>query len=267
MFMGKTLKNHNDAGSNFSANYTTSSTNVFGGANGKVVTLPDLGNSLNPNADSPFLFIPLDTPYVHDSSQNLAVEWQIHANDNGNAAWSYFLDYCRFIASTAKIGSGCQSSGNKIPTLTNTETAIGGTWRVNLANAPASNKAALALSLAPAAGPIQHPGLATGCFFHIDMGPVALLPIFFLGTTNTGGSLSWSFPVPDSPAQFNDARLYSQCLVDDIFVPGGAVLSDAAMSELGMDPQQTLIYNNGNPDAATGSVSRNWGMITHFIHN
>lgn len=266
MFMGKTTKTHANALGTFASNYNGPASNVFGGASGKILALPDLGNSLSPNVNTPFLFIPLDTPYTYDSSQNLAVEWQVHANDNGNASWLYTLDYARFIARAKKIGSGCPSSGNVTPTLTSSLTAIGKTYSVYLRRAPASNGAALALSLQPAAAPVQHPAYAAGCNFHIDMGPAALLPVFFLGTTNTSGSLNWSFPVPKDIA-FNDFKIYSQCAVSDFFAPGGGVLSDAGMAELGMDPQQTLIYRSGSATASTGTVSRNWGLITHFIHN
>jgi hypothetical protein len=152
------------------------------------------------------------------------------------------------------------------PTLTSTETAMGGTYSVYLRSAPASNPTALALSLAAAAAPIQHPAYALGCFLHLDMGPTALLPVFFLGTTNSGGSYTWSFPVPNDRT-FNDLKLYSQSVTSDFFAPGGGVLSDAGMAELGMNPQQSMIYANGDPTAATGGVSRNRGMVTHFVHN
>jgi hypothetical protein len=266
MFMGKTLKTHATAEATFAANYTSASVNVFGGAAGKILALPDLGNPTKPGADAPFVFVPLDTVYTHDSSQNLAVEWQVLANDNGNAPWLYTLDSGSFIAKTAKIGSGCPSSANVIPTLTSTQAAIGGNYAVYLSGAPAGNPTALALSLKAASAPIRHPGYALGCNLHIDLGPTALLPVFFLGTTSTSGSFSWNFPVPND-RRLNDLQLYSQAVIADFFASGGGVLSDAGMAELGMNPQQAMISATGDPNAASGSVSKFRGLITHFIHN
>ena len=60
--MGATKKTAKTAVSNFAANYDGAPVDVYGGASGNIFDLPDLGDSLNPNKNRPFVWVTLDVP-------------------------------------------------------------------------------------------------------------------------------------------------------------------------------------------------------------
>jgi hypothetical protein len=267
VLMGPAKTTSKSASTTYADNYDATPISVFGGTTGKILALPDLGDSLSPNVDRPFVWVPLDVPYTHDATRGLVLDYHVNANANSSTRWPYYLDRATFDSPIQAPVLGCVDSGNKIPKLTSSPTAIGDNWYLRLTNAPGSSVAATLISLAPAATPFPLNPARPECRIGLDVGPAALLPVLFTGTTDSGGRYTWNFAVPDL-LFYNDKHLYSQTLIPDLFAPQGFTLSNTDDIQIGMDPQMSMIYSQGIPSSLTiGYLSKNYGLITHFRHN
>jgi len=253
MFMGKTVKTAANAVAQYDQNYTIPAQQVF---TQKVVALPNLSP---PNQR--MIWIDLDTPFQYDENMNLVVEFRIAANSNSNQPWSYYLDRATFVSSDQSFGVGCPASGGATPALSSNPSYIGGNWQLRLANAPYNALGFLNIDF------VQHPPIlgdpfgAPGCWLLVR-------PFVFLGfTTSSGGSKAWNTPVPYSLVFYNFS-VYSQALVQDIFVPGntlGFISTNGDQITFGVEPVETVILSQGSTTATNGSVYRNYGVITHFV--
>jgi hypothetical protein len=252
MFMGGTTREASTADREFARNYSAAPVEVY---TTKVFDLPNLGVVTTPPVVHEVM-VPLDVPYVFPA-ENLAVEYRVYANANGNQSFSYWLDVARFRSPVTAFGQGCVTSGGALPTLRSRPSAIGQNWVVDLTNAPASTPVMLFLDLQPAPNPIPLAG-APGCFVHV-------LPLADVSdTTNTGGSKVWSFPLPDNIGLFR-AKLASQALAIDLFAnAAGIVASNGDEVQFGMDPRATMIYATGSATVQSGYVWRNFGQIALF---
>lgn len=252
--MAHTLKTAATAETTFANNFTSPPVVVRPQA---IFNLPTMGDV----AGSPVRCeVPLTTPFTYDASQNLLVEFKVFANANSNQSFSYRLDVAGVRSEVSSLGQACMTSGGRTPLLRSTATAIGSNWRVSLSNSPASTNCALQIGFAPLPGPIPIPG-AGGCTIDI------VTPVGVPGTTNTGGSVSWTFPVGDDISLWH-LNVYSQAFCVDFFAnPLGIVSSNADVIEFGIDPPQTMIYRTGDANAPTGFVWRNFGLVTYFHHN
>lgn len=260
IFMGKSRETAKSMKNNFAANFSSPPVQVFGGATGGVVSLPNLGDSLSPNPDRPFVWIQLDVPYTFDSTENLLIDYQVLGNRNSNNAFTYYLDVGGLLAPVQSAGQGCVDSSNTIPTLKSRPSGVGGNWILDLSTAPASSNAILTVSLRATMIPSFNG--RGDCTLYPD--PALMIPALFAGRTNSTGRNTWIFPVPDDIA-FNDLTLISQVLVSDFFARGGFTLSNGDDIELGMSPRMTVLRFVGDPaSAVTGSPLRNYGLISHF---
>ena len=138
VLMGPTDRTAADALTNFDNNYFSPPTSVFGPA---LYTLPDLGNISNPNPNGNMVWLTLSTPYTPVAGKNLAVEFRIIANNNGGAAFNYYLDRADYVSPRVTGPAGCPHSGNQIAQLQSLETKVGGTWYCDLNHAPANQLA------------------------------------------------------------------------------------------------------------------------------
>ena len=263
--MGATTKTAKTVLTNFGANYDGAPVDVYGGAAGKIFDLPDLGDSLNPNKDRPFVWVTLDVPYTYDATKNLIVEYQVLANSNSSQAFSYTLDVAQLVSPVVKIGDGCTDSGGRIPVLKSSPSAVAGTWRITLSGAPTSSAATMLTSFGRATVPI--PFLRPDCRVLIDLTPPNFIPFIFVGKTSTSGRFTWSFPIPDD-VMFNNVHLNSQVVVADVFAASGITMSNGDDMQIGMHPRMTILTRRGDPTTVTtGSIYRNLGVISHFKHN
>jgi hypothetical protein len=262
--MGQTDRTAQTLQSNFDNNWFGTPTSVFGPA---LFVMPDLNNVANPNPDGNVIWLTLTTPYTFDPSRNLLVEWRVLANSNGGAAFPYQLDRAQFESPIVTGPQGCQHSGNQIPDLESRETKVGGTWYLDLYQAPASQPLLLCLNVgAPLTSPYPlapiFPGLPVSCLGQIS--PVGLFTIG--GTANSSGYNLWSVPIPNDRV-FNDAILSSQAICFDFFAPGGFVVSNGDQMQIGIDPAMTILYHQGSATNPTGSLWANYGIVTLFQHN
>lgn len=265
IYMGKTNFTAKTASATFAKNYlATTRTQVFGGTTGGVVDLPDLGNSLSPGVDRPFVWIKLDSAYTYDSSKNLVIEYEVLSNSNSSKAFPYYLDVGRLISPVETAGVGCIDSGKNTPVLRSRPTSVDGTWRLDLNNAPGNSNAIMVFSLAKATTPMIYNG-RSDCLIHLDLGAANFVPFLFFNKTSTNGYCSWSFTVPDDPALLNDLDIYSQVHVDDFFAKAQLTLSNADHVQIGMDPRMTVIVANSTT-ATSGYAYRKYGLISHFMH-
>jgi hypothetical protein len=260
--MGTTLSDASNIAGTFDTNYATGPVTVFGPA---LYTLPGLittpGNAV--------IMLPLTTPYVYNSSQNLLVEYRITANNNGNAAWSYYLDAGSFVSPTAQGAQGCVNSGGQRATLTTGSggAALGGYWYLYLNGAPASSIGFIFLTFRPlVATPYSLasfvPGIDATCQGELDVAHT-IIPTTI--TTNTSGGYYWGIQVPLTPrVGLNNLILTTQAAVFDFFAPGGLVVSNGDQVQLGIQPAETTIISTGSATATSGSVYRNYGVITFF---
>lgn len=70
-------------------------------------------------------------------------------------------------------------------------------------------------------------------------------------------------PVPNVRG-LNDLIVANQCAILDLFAPGGVVVSNGEQVQLGIDPAISIVYAQGSATATTGSVWRNYGVVTLF---
>jgi hypothetical protein len=256
--MGTTAHTAASLGSNFDNNYSSPPTTVFGPA---LYSLPTITGS--PGGQQ--IWLTLTTPYVFNAASNLLVEWRITANSNGNASFSYALDRGTFDSPLVSGPVGCPSSGGQTPDLQSTRAAIGQNWRLSLTHAPASS---LTFWLATVNSPLVSPyplasivpGIAPACTGQIDLGSVAVVNVL----TSGSGAYTWNIPVPNERVRWHDAIIASQCASLDLFAPGGVVVSNGDQIQFGIVPANSIIIGAGNASAATGTVTRNHGIVTLF---
>lgn len=251
VFMGASAKTAATADADFAQNFSGQPVEVF---TLKIFNLPNLGQG------NEVVWVPLDTPFPFDASENLAVDYRVHANANSNQSFTYRLDRGRAITEVSSFGQGCQASGGQSPQLTSNGTAIGETWRPRLSRGPANASAYLNIGVSRLAAPIGIPG-APGC--DALVAPNATLS----GTTSGSGTESWSVSVPND-VDLWEATVYSQAIAIDFFAnPAGLVVSDGDAMTIGLDPRMSIIRANGSATATRGSVTRNFGQVSLFRHN
>ncbi|MCA8952099.1 MAG: hypothetical protein KDE27_21495 [Planctomycetes bacterium] len=262
--MGQTQETAASMLSNFDNNYLGTPTTVFGPA---LYSMPDLNNVLNPNPDGAYVWVTLTTPYTFDPTENLLVEWRVHANNAGGAAFNYPLDRAQFISPIITGPNGCAHSGNQIPELLSRPARTGRIWYCDLTKGPANQLAAWFINLgSPLQTPFSlapfFPGIGATC-----EGQVQLNNLFSL-TAMTGSTGYYSFQVPiPNDRIFNDLTISSQAACFDFFSPGGVVVSNGDQMQIGIDPAMTILASQGNVAATTGGLYRNYGAITLFDYN
>lgn len=242
---------------NYASNYAGAMTSVFGPA---LYTLPNLTSS-----GGQTVWLNLTTPFNYNPApgQNLLVEWRITANNNGNAAWSYYLDRANFNSPVVTGPTGCMHSGNNTAQLTSQPATVGGNWSLGLTRAPASSFVLLLQGLGTLTPPYPLaaaiPGISPTCTGQLLPNGLHLSTAL----TNSGGGFTWTVRLPNS-SWLNDVQISSQCAILDFFAPGGMVVSNGDQMQIGIDPAQTILYSQGSTTAATGSVQRNYGVVTLF---
>jgi hypothetical protein len=261
--LGQTTRTQQNVSATFDQNYTGTPTVVYGDAQGnaKLFALPDLGPA--PAAD--VVWLPLDLPFTYSAAQSLVADFQVTANQNGNASFWYPLDAAAAWSPSRDVNVGCRSSAGFVPDLQTNATSswIGGAWNLDLSNATASSPIALLVGLAP-----YEPGIALaaigapGCFLSVSAEWSGA------ATTTSWGSMSWSFPVPPNRDLFG-GRIYSQVVVRDVFANSlGWITTNGDEVRLGIPPQATLIRGQqGDAFALTGWTTQNFGLITVFEHD
>lgn len=257
VLMGYTNNTAANISATYASNYAGAMTSVFGPA---LYTLPTLTS-----AGGATIWLNLTTPFVYNppAGQNLLVEWRVTANNNGNAAFTYYLDAAQFVSQVTAGPAGCPHSGNNTAVLTSQPTAVSGYWSMYLSAAPASSFFFLLQSVQPltAAYPLSPfiPGIGATC-----TGQLPLNGLFVTtGSTNTGGAYSWSTLVPNRRV-LNDVIVSSQAAILDFFAPGGIVVSNGDQMQLGIAPAESFVYSQGSTTAASGSVAANYGVVTLF---
>lgn len=258
VLMGYTTSTAANLSSTFASNYAGTMTTVFGPA---LFTLPNFTS-----AGGGAVWLDLATPFTYSPApgQNLLVEWRITANNNGNAAFTYYLDRATFDSAVASGPAGCPHSGNNTAVLTSQPTKVGGNWSLGLTRAPANSLVILLQNVGQRLSqpyPLTPfiPGISGGCLGQVSLANLSVSS----NSTNSGGSKTWSLAVPNNPS-LNDLFVTSQCAILDLFAPGGIVVSNGDQMQLGIDPAQSIVYSQGSATATTGTVSRNYGAVTLF---
>lgn len=255
--MGRTLGTSTTLGTTYDTNFQGASNTVFGPA---LYTLPGFTSA---TTAAP-VWINLTTPYVYDGTSNLLVEFRVLSNNNGNQSFSYPLDMAGFVSPVVAGVQGCPHSGGQRPVLTSQPTRVGGNWSVSLGSGPANSLILLCLApgqamTAPYSLQPYVAGIAPSCQGQLPLTGLVVMS----GFTNSGGGLSWSVPVPNDRS-FNDLVISSQVAALDFFVPGGVALSNADQVQFGIAPAMTVLYSQGNANAAVGSLYPNTGAVTLF---
>lgn len=256
IWMASTFCDRNTAVGSFDANCngTTPLTKVFGPS---IVRLPDLttGSSMRE------VFIDLDTAFTPVAGENLLVEYRVFANSNANLAFNYYIDRATWLTDVSSFGVGCQSSAGTVPQLSgSTNSYLGGSYSISLSRAPANSRVWFNIALLPTT-PIDMTRFgAPGC-------QALVFPQATIGATGTSsGSASLSFSLPADPV-FAGVHLYSQVLVYDLFANQlGFVTSNGIDVAPGLKSYDCVIYAQGDPQASSGSVSRQRGIVSLFRH-
>lgn len=258
VLMGYTSNTVANFSSTYATNYASAMTSVFGPA---LFTLPNLTS-----AGGTTVWLNLTTPFHYDPplGQNLLVEWRIAANSNGNAQFNYYIDRATFVSTVISGPAGCPHSGNNTALLTSQPTAVDNYWSMSLSRGPASSVFFLLQSFQPLVPAYQLtpflPGISGAC-----TGQLSLTSPLFIRTasTNTSGGYSWSVRVPNLRS-LNDIYVSSQCALLDFFAPGGIVVSNGDQLQIGIEPAEAILYSHGSTTPTTGSLSRNYGVVTLF---
>lgn len=244
----------------FSSNYSTTPVTVY---TPKALTLPTIPAAASgPNNN--FVWIPLDTPFTYDNTQNLVVEYRVTANSNGNAAFSYALDAGAAVTPTGTFGAACQTSGNTTPALTAGAATVGANWNHSLTNGPASSSGILLIGVSnttfngvPLPFPLASLG-ATGCSLSVSADlsvPVA---------TNTSRSFSLNVAIPNVPPMAGQT-FYTQAVLADLFANSlGLVTSNGGSAGIGVAPQASAVVATGSATALTGTRTNNFGLVSLF---
>ncbi len=213
---------------------------------------------------SSVIYVPLDAPFTFDSSNNLLFDVTILANNNANQPFLCTTDLATHQTASSRYGTACQTSTNTTPELTADEQALGQGWNVTLVRGAPSSGAALMVGL----GNTSWSGLplpfdlaplgAPGCTVHVD---VLVSMSRFL---SAGGGTSWSLPTPND-ISLDGASLYGQVAMVDLFANNfGIITSNGVRTTFRPLTPITLLYHQGNPAQATGSLVANWGPVTFF---
>lgn len=256
--MGQTDRLATTMLSNFDNNYLGTPQTVFGPA---LFAMPNLTPA------NPIIWLPLTTPYTFDPSHNLLVEWRITANSVGGQSFSYPLDRATFDSPVVTGTGGCAHSGGPVPSLLSRHSKIGGTWYLDLTQAPAGQPVIQFLNVGlPLSTPfpldIVFPGVQPSCL--INLSGQSLFSVASMTTAQ--GSKTFTLAIPYTLA-WNDLVLSSQAFCFDFFAPGGLVTSNGDQMQLGVDPAMSLLRYTGSATNPTGSVYQNWGAVTLFDHN
>lgn len=260
MFAGHTTRTGAQFSSNYENNYTTPKATVF---NRKIFDLPERPAPVvlpSPNVT----MIPFDTPFQFDSAQNLVLDLVVTANTNQNGSFRYSADVALFDTVSTIYGTSCPDSNSLLARLTANEVALGGQWRVALASAPRSAGAALAVGV----GNTNHAGLplpfdmaplgAPGCMILVDV------VTMFTGFTSSSGAATFTLTIPDN-LSLDGAALYGQSIVLDAFANHlGLITTNGVRTRFGRNTPVQVVQHTGDPTRATGSVTRNHGVVTLF---
>ncbi len=242
--MGVTNQTAASLGTDFGANYAAPPTVVFPQG---LYTLPAI------NVGNPIVFwVNLTTPYQYPGG-NLLVEFRVFGNNNGNAAFSYFLDEASFVSPVTAGVSGCPHSGGLVPTLVSGPTAVGSTWLLSLLNGPANSP--VVLFVAPGQQLTAPYSLSILGLSPLCQGQLPLAGLVTLGaSTDAGGYHSWATPVPPG-LTFNGYFMTSQVAALDFFVPGSLVVSNADQIQFGIDPPSAMLWSQGSATSPSGKVT------------
>ena len=259
--MNATTVDPSSASGTFASNYTGTPTTVFAQRN---FTLPAFGAPpANPSPN--IVWIPLDTPWQHDASKSLLVEFAVLANNNGNAAFTNTVDVAPFFSPQASFGTGCQTSTSTTPTLTSNSVALNQFWSLSLTNAPVNAPSVLMVGLSNTSWnglplPIDLGFIgAPGCAIRVSM------DVMVVGQTS-GPNMSVSFRIPNNPL-FDGVSLYAQVGSFDPFANNfGFVTSNGRQGTFGALTKEAYIEAVGNATATTGSVRESYGLVTVFEH-
>ncbi|MEZ5966104.1 MAG: hypothetical protein R3F56_19870 [Planctomycetota bacterium] len=244
----------------FDNNYLAPAVRVYDRQIFSLPTVPSVSTGPNPNT----IWIPLDRTFAYDNTHNLVVEYRIFANSNGNAAFTYRLDVGSFVSDTTTFGTACQTSSNRSPAITTQPVQAGGSMGLSLTNGPASSSGVLLIGSSNSTwnGVPLPLGLdsfgATGCTLQVAIDANVTI------STNTGGALSVSLPVPGVLALYG-RTLYFQAALGDLFAnSAGFVTSASASTTIGVSPQATMLAATGSTTATIGSRTNSTGLISLF---
>ena len=254
VLMGYSANDHSGMSTNFDSNYVAAPVTVFGPA---LFTLPNLRDPASPLNNGQF-FIPLTTPFTYQpQGDNLVVEYRIYGNSGGGTNWNYRLDRADYWSPVVIGPAGCAHSGGLIPQLAVDPTRPGLNYNAALTRGPGASLAILLLAthtqlLTPYSLQPLLPGIDPSC-----MGQVPVTsPCRLVGVTNTSGSKTWSFAIPNNVALFGHLDLVSQAVVFDFFTPGGLAVSNGAHVVTGIRPRTTMLYAAGPPaTVVTGTLN------------
>jgi hypothetical protein len=256
VLMGPTDKTAADITTTYASNYFAPPTSVFGPA---LFTLPSLTSSTTGN----IVWLQLTTPFTPPAGHNLLVEFVVIANNNAGAQFTYYLDAANFVSVVTSGSPGCPHSGNQTPHLQSRPTEVGGPWYCDLSQAPANQLVVWFIHFGAMVP--QYPlspfigGIAPTCQGQLSLTNLATVT----ATASANGSHTFSANVPNSRF-YNDLILSSQVACLDFFAPGGVAVSNADQMQIGIEPAMSVIFSQGSSTALTGSVYRNYGVITLF---
>lgn len=252
ILMGQPTLTLSQVGSDFMNNYQGGTpTTVF---TKQIFSLPDLGGT--PAVEE--FFVPFGTPFVFDASRILITEYKVTATAPSNQAFNYWLDRATALVGQRSYGVGC-TTGTALPTLRSTATKIGANWTLQASNLMANASAMWLMGTQCFEPGIPLDALGfPGCFALVD--PLAAVSGF---TTSASGALNLSLAIPNQYSLVG-ANLYSQVAAGNVF---GLTISDGDEMTVTIDPLGVAVYASGSASAVTGSVSRNYGLITYFEHN
>lgn len=248
----------------FDNNYAAPPVTVFGPT---TFQLPNLRDTAAPLANGQF-FVTLATPFAYvPAGQNLVVEYRVFGTSGGGAQFNYRLDRADYYSPVTYGPAGCPHAGGGTPNLTLQGTRPGLSFSANLAQGPGNAPGILIVSVGsglvqPYPLSIVFGGINPACTGQVDPLNIATLG----GTTSSGGSDSWSFPIPNNPV-FADYLISAQALFLDFFAPGGLVVSNGAQVLTGSAPRTAIVAASGAPTTVnTGTKSNNYCPVAFFEH-
>lgn len=249
----------------FADNYVSTPVTVFGPA---LFTLPNLRDPANPLPNGE-VWIPLTTPFAYNpGGNNLVVEYLVYGTSGGGSAFNYRLDRADYFSPTAQGPAGCPHSGGGTPTLTVQPTRPQLSYTNSASSGPGNSLAVLVISPAnqlvpPFSLQPMVAGIAPACTGQVVMAGAGVLT----GFTSSGGSVGWSFQVPNNMPLYGGMFVSSQAAFFDFFAPGGVVVSNGAQVKFGITPRSTVVYGAGPPATTnSGSISRNYCPVALFEH-
>lgn len=248
--------------STFADNWAAPPTTVFGPA---LFTLPALRDPQNPLPNG-IVWIDLTTPFVYaPGTGHLVVEYRVHGNNAGGAAFNYRLDRADFWSPVENGVAGCAHSGGRTATLTLDPCRVGALFNANIAAGPQNTFGVMVLSTSgPLVAPFSLqpfvPGIDASCRGQVPLGSVLTLG----GLTSASGTANYWFNIPNNPL-YNDLFLAGQVAFFDFFTPGGVAVSNAAQVQVGIRPRASVLSAQGAPlVVTTGSVQTNYAPVSLF---